>query len=100
MYDKFESIAYTNSQAVVVSSACTSGSKKRPLPFRGFGGPTVTTPTAEGGGEEVSRPPSLSYYGVLTRRTEGRRILPKKSPCGTTFWLKIYNYIRFLKHFL
>ena len=56
MYDKFESIAYTNSQAVVVSSACTSGSKKRPLPFRGFGGPTVTTPTAEGGGEEVNRP--------------------------------------------
>ena len=75
MYDKFESIAYTNSQAVVVSSACTSGSKKRPLPFRGFGGLAVTTPTAEGGGEEVNRPLSLSCYGVLTRRTEDRRMI-------------------------
>ena len=57
---------------------------KRPLPrvfcplngtLRGFGGPTVANPRAEGGRGEVNLPPQSLLLGVLTRRTEGRRIL-------------------------
>ena len=62
-------------------------SRGAPVPARG-------PPPGGGGGVGFTTPPPESLLlRVLTRRTEGRRILyAQMPPCGTTFLLKIQFY--------
>ena len=82
MYDKFDSISYTNSQAVVVSSACTSGSKKTPTSLPRIRGPDGDHPHGGGGwGGEKPPPQPLLLWGSNTPNRRSADFA-QKAPAG------------------